>query len=279
MKLNGQEKQNLSRPRQVTVAVYLIYASLAVTILYSVINPAANGQAETGISANPFLFIAGALATLIPILFTMYIAAGRNWARQLFSVGIFLNFFYVSGLLQNFDAYPLITILGTIPLLFQMIAIVLLFQRPSNAWFNSNRTAAKIQNEPDKKPAASKKVQLSPESPASNGSSDSKPLEIPLAKYVAIAVAAGAGTGLMNALFWATSLPPQSQTEREFVIFLILSGLALGAAGGAISGFLFLQFARRNPNRTPALWAVMGGILGGIFSFGCCFFMTALSFV
>jgi len=33
------------------------------------------------------------------------------------------------------------------------------------------------------------------------------------------------------------------------------------------------------PNRSPVRWAIFGGFLGGLFSFGCCFFITVLSFV
>lgn len=278
MSFSGQEDQKLPRPNQVIVAIYLIYASLALTILYPVINPAANGQAETEIYTSPFLFIARGIAILFPILFTMYIAAGRNWARQLFSAGVFFNFFYVADLLKTFDEYPLITILGTIPLLLQIMAITLLFQRSSNAWFNSKRTAARSQSKPNEESPASEEEQRPPESPARTVSSSGKARQIPIAKYVAIAAAAGAGSGLMNGLFWYTTLPPQSDSERALVIFLILAGLGLGGTFGAVLGFLFLQFARRNPNRTPALWAVMGGILGGIFSFGCCFFAMVLSF-
>jgi hypothetical protein len=279
MEQSGQDNQQPSRPLQVRAAVYLIYASLAVTILHALINPAAVGQGETEFVVSPFLYLACAIAILFPIFLTIYISAGRNWARQLYSVGVFLNFFYAADLLQNFDDYPLITILGTIPLLLQIAAIILLFQGPSNTWFKSDKAAAKTEDELDKKPAARKGDKLPLEGVASSGSIDNKARDIPLVKYVAIAAAAGAGIGLMNALFWATTLPPESQAEQEFVYFLILAGFALGAAWGAVSGLLFLQFARRNPNRTPALWAVMGGVLGGVFSFGCCFFMTALSFV
>ena len=153
MELNGQDSQQNLKPLQVTVAVYLIYASLAVTILLTLVNPAGVGPAETEITSSLFLYLACAFAILFTIFLTIKITAGRNWARQLYSVGVFLNFFYVSDLLGSFDEYPLLTILGTIPLLFQIMAIVLLFQGPSNAWFRSNKTAALSQSEPDPDPA------------------------------------------------------------------------------------------------------------------------------
>ena len=249
------------------VAVYLIYASLALTILHTLINPTAAGQVGTEITPSLFLYLACAFAILFPIFLAINIAAGRNWARQLYSVGVFLNFFYVANLLQTFDDHPLITTLGTIPLLLQVMAIVLLFQGPSNAWFRSNITASKKEDQP------------APERSAGSSSGDSRAPDIPQLKYVAIAAASGAAIGLLNGLTWASTLPPQSDSEQQFIIFLILGGLLLGSALGAVSGFLFLQFARQNPNRTPVLWAAMGGILGGVFSLGCCFFMTALSFV
>ena len=54
--------------------------------------------------------------------------------------------------------------------------------------------------------------------------------------------------------------------------FLITSGIVLGALMGALLGFLSLQFARRNPNRTPALWAVNGRNLGRRFFLWLLFF-------
>ena len=279
MQPNGQEKPQNSRPTQVTVAVYLIYASLAVTIVHSLVDPAIGGQAAAEFVASPFLYLAYAIAVLFPIFIAIYIAAGRNWARQLYSVGTFLYFFYVADLMQGFDDSPVITTLGTIPLLLQIMAIVLLFQGPSSAWFRSNKAGALSKNEPEEMPAENDEETVAADGAASSGPSSNNGRVIALARYVAIAAAVGAGIGLMNALFWYRSVPPQSEIEWEFVTFLILTGLALGGILGAIAGFLLLQFARRKPNRTLVLWAVMGGILGGVFSFGCCFFVTALSFI
>ena len=278
MEVNGQDNQQTSRPPQVTVAVYLIYASLTVTVLHALLNPAAVGQAATEITPRLFFTLACAITTLFPIFLAIKINAGRNWARQLYSVAVFLNIFYVVDLLQSFDEYPLLTIFGTIPLLFQITTIVLLFQGPSNAWFRSDKSAARSQSEPDAELAA-KEDKLPSEGAAGSRSGDKGARAIPQLRNLAIAAAVGAGIGLMNGLFWTATLPPQSESERQLIIFLILGGLLLGATLGAVSGFLLLQFARQNPNRTPALWAAMGGIIGGVFSFGCCFFMMLLSFV
>ena len=275
MKPTDQEKLQNSRPRQVTVAVYLIYASLAVTIVHSLVEPVIGGQAATELAASPFLYLALAIFVLFPIFIATNIAAGRNWARQLYSAGTFLYFFYVAELLQGFDNSPVITTLGTIPLLLQLMAIVLLFQRPSSGWFRSNKAGDLSKNEP----AENDEETVAAVGVASSGSSGNNGRVIALTRYVVIAAAAGAGIGLMNGLFWYRTAPPQSGTEREFVSFLILTGMALGGILGATAGFLLLQFARRKPNRTLVLWAVMGGIFGGVCSLGCCFFVTALSFI
>ena len=279
MELNGQDNQQNSRPIQVTAAVYLIYASVAVTILHVLATLATGRQAETEITPGLFLTLACAFVALFPIFLAIKVNAGRNWARQLFSVGVFLNFFYVADLLQSFDEYPYLTILSTIPLLFQIMAIVLLFQGPSNAWFRSNKTGARSHRETEAEAMAKKDDQLPAASAAGSGTGDSESRVSPQQKHLAIAAAIGAGIGLMNALFWATTLPPQSASELQLIIFLIISGLLLGGVLGTVSGFLFLQLGRQNPNRTPAFWAAIGGILGGVLSFGCCFFTMVLSFV
>ena len=279
MQPTDQEKLQNSRPRQVTVAVYLIYASLAVTILHSLVEPLIGGQAATELAASPFFYLALAIFVLFPIFIATNIAAGRNWARQLYSAGTFLYFFYVAELMQGFDDSPVITTLGTIPLLLQLMAIVLLFQRPSSGWFRSNKAGDLSKKEPAEKLAENDEETVAADGVASSGSSSSNGRVIALARYVAIAAAAGAGIGLMNGLFWYRTAPPQSGAEREFVSFLILTGMALGGILGATAGFLLLQFARRKPNRTLVLWAVMGGVFGGVCSLGCCFFVTALSFI
>jgi hypothetical protein len=132
--------------------------------------------------------------------------------------------------------------------LFQITAIVLLFQGPSNAWFRSNKSVARSQSEPDAEPAAKKDDQLPSDGAGSSRSGDNGVNDIPQLKYVAFAAAVGAGICLMNALFWASILPHQSPDERQHITFLILGGLLPGGTFGGCFRFLIPAIREPKPN-------------------------------
>ena len=163
------------------------------------------------------------------------IAQGKSWARILFLIGFALEFINAvtesAGILDN----PLVLALVAFTTALDLIAILLLYHPVSSAWFAARKAFDAEQNagtaaEPEAGPAA---AQAGPEQKTADN--------VPAGKAVLMAGGVGALLGLLNGLFWAVSLPPQSAGERGLVYFLLLSGVAVGALLGALLGFTLLQ--------------------------------------
>jgi len=279
MEPNGQETQHTPKPRQVTNAVYLIYASIAVAALSLIIGMVSSYQAGIEFSTALSILTCSGINYTIMIFVATRIAGGRNWARTLTLIFFVLG---VLGIICDYRSYlanPLSAANLVITGILHLTAIILLYQQPSNDWFKSMNQLHKQESEPSDQPVTDGAQHPAVDGVPFNGSATSEKEEIPVPKIVTIAAAVGAGMGLMNAVFWSVSIPIESEVEREMIYFLIIGGLTLGAALGAIFGYLFLSFARQDPRRSPVHWAILGGIFGGVISFGCGFFVTALSFV
>ena len=275
MELNGQELSTSARPKQVTYAVYLIYAALAVGFLYSAVSATAYWQATAEQYTNPSTIICFVFGYLYVIFFAVKIAAGRNWARWLYLVEVILSVLSIVGQFGSHIDYPIRASLLALSKGIQLYAIILLFQAPSSAWFKSKKDPEKRENDLDNAFRRADQGHLAPEKGTGNEPIIEEARQIEVTKWVTIAGATGAGIGLMNAVFWTVSLSPATELERRFVYFLIIVGLALGGALGARLGYLYLRAAHRNPSRTPTRWAILGGILGGAVAFVCCWILSA----
>jgi hypothetical protein len=123
------------RPRQVSIAAMLLYASLALGVGTSVI------LAPRVVLSGPawIIQVCGQVLTVIVIVWLTYkIWKGRNWARITFAVITSVGYvFYVPILMKMFR---LSSVAGSINLLqsvLQLAALYLVFSRPGRAWFGA----------------------------------------------------------------------------------------------------------------------------------------------
>jgi len=133
----GKTTRNTSgveKPGEVTNAVRLIYAGVAVGI----INTIADFAYLSSLVSSKLLIFQMTFTYVIIILLAFNISRGRNWARIIFLI-VFLFGLPASipSLISHFTRSPSAGWLMLLTILFQMTANVLLFQKPSNAWFRS----------------------------------------------------------------------------------------------------------------------------------------------
>jgi len=122
----------LTRPVSVTGAVKLLYATLAIGVVRSLL------EFRTLAESAPTEIVLTVWFLTITIMLTLVynIGAGRNWARitllVLFGLGLPLA---IQPLLQSFSLHPFSGVLGVVQIVAQITALVLLFRPESNAWF------------------------------------------------------------------------------------------------------------------------------------------------
>ena len=143
----------MTRPERVETAVILLYGTLAMGVLRVVLESSTSRQTyqslfKLGDQVAPVprpiwvvLFVGIAALVIIwgTFLISM-IAKGRNWARitflVLFILGVPLS---ISPLLKSLATNPVSGLLGLVQAALQLIALVLLFQKTSSAWFVAPR--------------------------------------------------------------------------------------------------------------------------------------------
>ena len=135
------DENQLGRPEDVGTAVVLLYVSLGIGGLGSILEATVNAQMA---SPAPVMFTT--LVTLGVIwLLTYKTGKGRNWARiTLLVLLVFGIPFFVQSLLQNLAANPFSGLLGIGQTVLQIISLVLLFQRQSTDWFKHMKTQKKL---------------------------------------------------------------------------------------------------------------------------------------
>ncbi|MGE5153411.1 MAG: hypothetical protein ACM3ST_05290 [Bdellovibrio bacteriovorus] len=122
------------RPRHVSHAVTLLYITLAVGLVRSIIEASALASLA-GVQFVLFvtLFTFAAMAVLI-----LLISQGRNWARVLYLIlSIIGTPLSVIPLLNSIIHHPFSGVLGITQLILTITALFLLFQPKSSAWFRS----------------------------------------------------------------------------------------------------------------------------------------------
>ena len=131
----------LARPQKVDTAVKLLYASLGLGIISSVLFPPRLDEVSSfGSALNDSLFFFFIFGPLF-LLYYM-IGKGKNWARITFLV------FFIIGIPLSIATFPLYLLLfsytpfidGSLFLAhtgMQLVALVFLFQEESSAWFKA----------------------------------------------------------------------------------------------------------------------------------------------
>ncbi len=273
-----QEKWEPARPKQVDTAVRLIYASVIVSLISSIIGMVISFLTRVEFAVTFAVLTCSSVSLILTIYIATKIADGRNWARWLMLILVVLGAAAIICDYRSYISQPLVGSATVIVTLLQISAVILLFRQPANAWFNSTIQVQEPEAAPEELlTTADTRQAVGVGSAHRSGGVELD--EIPQAKMMTIAGAVGAVMGLLNAAYWSVASAPQSSSERDMIYILIAAGLVLGGALGAAGGLFFLSRARRNPDRSPIRWAIFGGFLGGLLSFSCCFLAGAFIFV
>ena len=126
------EDQQSGKPRSVTLAVTLLWVSLAIGVIKAPFDPA-------GLNAVPYPAIVWSVAAVIMAFFCLLIfkiSAGRNWARVTFLVIFLLGLVLgVPGLMAEFQRAPVLALVSIAASVMQLWAVILLFTSPGKNWF------------------------------------------------------------------------------------------------------------------------------------------------
>ena len=124
------------RPTQVETAVYLILASLAIGFVYSI-----NSIVDRRIQDIGFEILPAAMTIVIHLLIAAMIYKGKNWARMVYLILFIFSLPFISiHIIQKLSQHEQPHILGVIQTGLQLIAVILLFQKPCNAWFKPQQS-------------------------------------------------------------------------------------------------------------------------------------------
>ncbi|HMO52540.1 MAG TPA: hypothetical protein PKE26_15065 [Kiritimatiellia bacterium] len=126
-----------NRPDKVGTAVTLLYITLGIGAVRSIMEASMNAQiASPGFVMFITLFVLG-----IMWLFIHMIGKGRNWARITFLVLFIIGIpFSILPLLNSLSANPISGLLGLGQTVLQLVALVFLFQRASSEWFRAMKS-------------------------------------------------------------------------------------------------------------------------------------------
>jgi hypothetical protein len=130
------------RPTQVSYAVRLLWVSVAISLIASLLNfQTLQAQAAPLPPATVLLIILISPALLAWI--TSRVAARRNWARRLFLVltalGMLLLPLTLHATLALWWSKPAVGVPGVVNWVLQLVALGLLFTPRAGAWFRANR--------------------------------------------------------------------------------------------------------------------------------------------
>lgn len=125
------------KPQSLTIAVNLLWASLAVGVLKVamtfIIPGLRNPNVTSGFALTILLFVLGVFVLLV-----WKISIGRNWARITFLILTILGAYpWLLGLSHEFAVSPVYGAASLVQVGLQLCAIVLLFVKPASDWFRA----------------------------------------------------------------------------------------------------------------------------------------------
>lgn len=140
-----QNTNQLAQPQKVNTAVKLLYATLGLGIINSVLFPPGLDEVssfDSALNDSLFIFFTFGLTFGLTWLLIYMIGKGKNWARITYLV------FFIMGALLSIVIFPLYLLLlsytpvidGSLFLVqtgMQLVALVFLFQGESSAWFKA----------------------------------------------------------------------------------------------------------------------------------------------
>ena len=125
-------------PKSVKIASYMIYLSIIIGIINSVLYETLGNQEML---SNPKSLIVGIVVFLIIGVIGFQIGRGKNWARI---VLLILTVIGIVGLpaiiVDDFLLHPAIGILSIVQTLIQLYVVIILFSGNSKRWFNRKKT-------------------------------------------------------------------------------------------------------------------------------------------
>ncbi len=121
-----------SKPGKVATAIILLYISWGIGVLWTITEELINAPIASPVSA---LFIIVFPFGIMLFIIHM-IGKGRNWARiTFFILFIISTLFTVPQMLRSLAAFSIRGILVLAQTVIEIIALSLLFQKPSSYWF------------------------------------------------------------------------------------------------------------------------------------------------
>lgn len=126
------------RPAIVGKAVKLLYATLGLGVLQAVL------EFRTVAQQVPVVYILFVWAVVLGAMgFVIHqIGSRQNWARILWLILFILVLpFWALPLLHFLFVTPLYGLIGLLQLVGQAVALVMLFQKPSNEWFRKPKAS------------------------------------------------------------------------------------------------------------------------------------------
>jgi len=128
--------QQLPKPQEVGTAVKFLYATVGIGVMRSIMESSRHAEA----TSRGFV-VAMTFSVFVFMCFIIFmIGKGKDWARiaflVLFIVGVPMSIF---PMIQSLTLDPMSGLLGLVQVVMQLIAIVLLFQGDSSAWFKAEQ--------------------------------------------------------------------------------------------------------------------------------------------
>lgn len=126
-------KKRIKQPEKIKLAIKLLYISLWIGVGFGILVGLVGVSQQLGIALFSPLIFSG-----IMWLHIHMINKGRNWARIAFLILLILGLpFGIPLLLWNMSEDPVTSLVGLGQVIIQLIVLVLLFQKPSSAWFKA----------------------------------------------------------------------------------------------------------------------------------------------
>ena len=134
--LDHRSQSNPPRPPQVTLAVKLILAAIAIGIVQA----AMQALRHIEVRSPDLLIISKAIIYAIGFFLVYRVARGDNWARWVLAALLFFAIPLASWpSLQAFAHYPVFGLLELISVALYVFAIVQLFRKDVAEWFSSSK--------------------------------------------------------------------------------------------------------------------------------------------
>ena len=132
-KFNSRPNDNSDKPKQVVKGIILLYIAFILSMITDWLD---------GIGVVPFIVI-----FLFISFFISSTNQGKKWARAVMLVLVFFNLVLFSSnivqLLNNSEKEKftnLVMVFYAVEVVVEIVALVLLFSKPANAWFNVKKT-------------------------------------------------------------------------------------------------------------------------------------------